>query len=375
LNPYSGLPFENLSDPAVGMSWVDENHGWKITNKGSLDSIESVHIFYAHDGGTSWNSVKVDTTGKMALLIDFVSTSTGWANMVSFTTGVKFLKTIDGGANWTVLNVPHVTTFDFVDSLNGWAVTTWNNGSAPTYWSVEKTYDGGLNWTRLYTDPRLNQEGLYYIKAIDTSTCWVYAPGKRLLRTTNGGATWDSINRPHYFEEYNHKYFDAVDANHVWITEDDDANNTSVNKVHHSRDGGLTWELQESGISNGSIFSVHFVDANNGWLVGESCVQCNGSPNDFRAQIRKTVNGGSTGLMDETSKYNFVTVYPNPSTNGVFQLLNIPAYTSVTCFDIYGKMILQQSGDVINLSQFSKGIYLLQVKSGQGVSVQKLIYR
>ncbi|WP_417607989.1 T9SS type A sorting domain-containing protein [Owenweeksia hongkongensis] len=64
-----------------------------------------------------------------------------------------------------------------------------------------------------------------------------------------------------------------------------------------------------------------------------------------------------------------VAIYPNP-TNGVLNLENLPKHSSVKLYNLNGKLLLQkQFKDMkasLDLSQFSKGVYLLELQNGAG---------
>lgn len=68
-------------------------------------------------------------------------------------------------------------------------------------------------------------------------------------------------------------------------------------------------------------------------------------------------------------------IYPNP-TNGIFFIETEGIINDVTIFDIVGKQILKSNNKEINLSNFEKGIYFVQVSIDNNiVSTQKIIKR
>lgn len=64
-----------------------------------------------------------------------------------------------------------------------------------------------------------------------------------------------------------------------------------------------------------------------------------------------------------------VSIYPNPSANGVFYLSNNEDISNCRVFDLFGKEIQNLNGNtqVIDLSAYAKGIYILQIKGKRGV--------
>ncbi|WP_417603509.1 T9SS type A sorting domain-containing protein [Owenweeksia hongkongensis] len=66
-----------------------------------------------------------------------------------------------------------------------------------------------------------------------------------------------------------------------------------------------------------------------------------------------------------------VAIYPNP-TNGVLNLENLPKHSFVKLYNLNGKLLLQEAFNdekaSLDLSQFSKGVYLLELQNNRGES-------
>lgn len=56
--------------------------------------------------------------------------------------------------------------------------------------------------------------------------------------------------------------------------------------------------------------------------------------------------------------------FPNPSASGIF---NLSVETAYTVYSVLGKQVLQGSGSSVNLSQLSKGLYILKTDAGQTI--------
>ena len=378
--PFPSDTLFSSSDAAMGMSWVNSTHGWKLCSRGTeMNNSKGVVVLSTTNGGLNWTKKSVDDSGMVGLQIQFVNERIGWFTMFSFTKGIRFMKTTDGGANWVQLSSNAVTTFAFTDSIHGWAVTTWKNDTAssvPVNWSIEKTNDGGVNWIRQYTDGQKNVQILCFLNPINSTTCWVEAPNNKLLKTTNGGTTWDSIPFPvHYGLDSKFKFYYFIDANTGWITEDPEQNQLPC-VVHHTTNGGLSWEVQNSTVSDGSIFSLYFTDANNGWLVGEQCYNCNDSShiNDVGV-IRATKNGG-TGLFKPSAFESAITVYPNPSTGSV-NIESKKEINRVEVFNMLGEKIYTSRLGIalkqINMTGQREGMYIFRIYTRDAVTIQKVL--
>jgi len=152
----------------------------------------------------------------------------------------------------------------FVDSLTGWAA-----GEAGT---VFRTTDGGRTWKPLVTNASININRLHFV---DWNTGWMIGeiPGKEkdapqtvLLSTINGGRTWIRQALPDLVGFY------FVDAKTGWAV----GYNATLLKT---TDGGVTWQNYadlekliglpvESGTYNFGFCDVQFMDANQGWAIG-----------------------------------------------------------------------------------------------------------
>lgn len=127
--------------------------------------------------------------------IHFVTANSG---MVSV--GNKIFRTLDSGNSWTpVLNDPLLygsdigLTFEFVDSLTGFASGGRNY--------VFGTTDGGASWTPLTptggatTPTGAPDQDAGRMSCADALNCLLSTvSGTRILRTTDGGQSWNSVS-------------------------------------------------------------------------------------------------------------------------------------------------------------------------------------
>lgn len=113
------------------------------------------------------------------------------------------------------------------------------------------------------------------------------------------------------------------------------------------------------------------------WLSGTIDVLYNVAVNQAL-----TIIEGSSLSVDEFNLSNIVSVYPNPSNSGEFQLnlnqLNKNKEYKIAVFDALGKVLMQKEvnfiDDSVNLQKYTKGIYFLQIKSDNQLVTKKLIY-
>jgi hypothetical protein len=123
----------------------------------------------------------------------------------------------------------------------------------------------------------------------------------------------------------------------------------------------------------------YFIKAKNGafWKVVFTAF---GGSSNGKAVFNKTKLTPATGLAKVGAEVKNMTVYPNPSGEIMHVLFDVEgAASAITVTDLTGKVMLheQVSGKgfndhTINVSNLSKGIYLLSVTNGNSRSVQKI---
>ncbi len=149
-----------------------------------------------------------------------------------------------------------------------------------------KTTDGGKTWESL----DIPGTGGSDIKFIDENTglCHSGTMGEDgygdaiQLKTTNGGKTWDDISIPGV---HSYNGFCLLNVNEYWTTTDND--------IFHTNNGGETWEKQET-MHHVSAFpqfkkfiDVDFIDSMKGWALGGNVTDILGP-----TYVYKTENGG-----------------------------------------------------------------------------------
>ena len=112
--------------------------------------------------------------------------------------------------------------------------------------------------------------------------------------------------------------------------------------------------------------SVFFINANTGYTVGN------------KGRILKTINGGVLGITENNRSENF-TIYPNPAEDII--TINTdktrPISTNINIYNVAGSLVktllMNENQQNINVSDLSKGIYIVEIKSEELNERQKLI--
>jgi photosystem II stability/assembly factor-like uncharacterized protein len=106
----------------------------------TTDSRIATDIYVTHDGGQTWQNTALLPVGLS--VFDFVDMQHGWAS-----DGSVLYMTSDGGNHWIKLSpnesFKNISLLDFVSSTIGWAISSAK--SMPS--SLLKTIDGGRTWT------------------------------------------------------------------------------------------------------------------------------------------------------------------------------------------------------------------------------------
>ena len=186
---------------------------------------------------------------------------------------------------WDILNEGgDFNAIDFVNEQVGWVA---GKGT------LLKTEDGGETWNSLPLDDK------WYISLIDfisDSVGWVsgwsnsvedHAIGSVILKTMDGGQTW-SVQKVLPDENYlssirviNESIIYAIGSYYDYDTD------IGGGKIWKSSDGGLSWIDVFPDLTNKSLNSVWFFNAEVGIITGESSGQ---------GLVLKTFDGGQTWM-------------------------------------------------------------------------------
>jgi photosystem II stability/assembly factor-like uncharacterized protein len=172
----------------------------------------------------------------------------------------------------------------FIDSLDGWVLPS-DNG-------LLRTTDGGDTWEIIYTNVLFNN--IYFISkdvgwGIGRKTFEQDYP-RNIYYTTDGGNSWaaqlvdtstsNSIDTCAFYNIYFQNRLNG------WATTED-----PFSPVLHTSNGGINWNVGTNvsfRLTDGGPFWVEFADSLRGWIVG-----------GLKYSL-KTLDGGKTWLVDST---------------------------------------------------------------------------
>ncbi len=212
-------------------------------------------VMRTRDGGKTWETVMATTDYYTDIY--FKDADHGWVAGAYGT----ILRTVDGGQNWKLATVPGNTlnwlnAIHFLDYQTGFAV---GDNSI-----ILKSTDGGLTWREVYQDPSGFGPPLmdvYCLKDTSVFICgdrgilWKINAKNDLMNQVKG-VTNDDLGR-----KVVHK-IDFPDMNNGYVI----ANGGQIIKT---TDGGRTWQrLQFPSFETSFLYSITFATTNQGWLAG-----------------------------------------------------------------------------------------------------------
>ncbi len=231
----------------------------------------------------NWKVVRKSTgTDKNLRAVYFVDSMTGWT---AGDAGALH-RTTDGGKTWKPMlaGVPAtITQIQFIDWNTGWLLgeqTRKEDGLVETV--ILSTTNGGRSWTKKALP---NIQGIWFTDALKG---WAVGKNATLLQTFDGGNEWKPyadaeklIGLPVESSNYNFGFREIffLDAQNGWLIGNFYGRAaTNIGGLFATNDGGATWkrvpftvqtQYSSGRFTPGTLQAVRFTDANTGSLTGE----------------------------------------------------------------------------------------------------------
>lgn len=349
---YNGTALNVKKTVDNGDNWEEQYSGYTSQNYYEFSSPDSTDIFAVgnggviihNSGGETWTTVASGTEENLRSIF-FVDDQIGFIGGDAGT----ILKTTDGGTTWVDLEA----TLDAPYSILDLHMVDASLGFIGGHSFLQVTYDGGLNWT--------------------------YVPGF----SPGGGA-------------FAFREIQFVNNNLAYACGDQGA-------IWKSEDGGLTWNLQETGTTE-SIQDIRFIDENIGFACG------------FNGVALKTDNGGETwanmtteisenfytldfhesrgymgsyfgtvlthefispGVSIEEFEQSELVLYPNPTVDFVqISGVDLSAVSMIEVIDMQGATVLmieEPLNATLDCSTFKSGTYIIRVHKTNQILSQSFI--
>jgi len=290
----------------AGLSWIDQsssmyslinsglfldaNHGWIACYDNSQNNYGK--IFGTIDGGYSWNLQFSDIYSSIREL-SFINPDIGWALCCRYlpnpsSCGNYFLKTINGGQNWFVLDSIDQCFYNEIDFIND----TMGYIAGAGMPNLMKTLDGGLTWQ---ASPHVSDASLTDLFFTDLNNG--YSCGNNFYYTHNSGAGW---NYTYCYHSYKVDMYDALNG---WTI--------SLDKIYKVTNGGSNVDYQYT-MDKNLLLHISALDSANAYAIGRYVSICtthdgtnwheisNGTQNDLFSIFFLGENEGWVSGSDHT---------------------------------------------------------------------------
>ena len=224
-------------------------------------------------------------------------------------TGGTVLRTVDGGANWENVSVPNMDKTDFRD-VEGFDKNTAIVMGIASPARFYKTTDRGQNWKLVYFDDREEVffDGMSFWNKRNGIAFSDPVNGRHLLiRTTDGGDTWEEIPADGIPGKLDPEFGFAARGtgrpvkgrNTVWL-----GMGGIKSRVFKSENGGLNWSVAETPVVHGGqstgIYSVAFKNKKVGIAVGGDYMN-----QAIQNTMAHTQDGGITWHLPEKQTHQY----------------------------------------------------------------------
>ncbi len=370
------------------LAFYDSSYGILL-----LDSSRSTLCYRTVDGGSTWS--KRGETNSVTMANGFVGVARGLDVL-----NKKDFYDVDGGASWvshdsgaswdfSFLPLPDISAMasKMFSPAFGITVAGYPNPSL----DVLETYDSATTFEQRSTFPNIHS-AVADVFFLDSSTWLLALNYAKLLRTRDGGLSWDTVFNPpqpafygqiarsadpsHIYVtgglftsgRYSASYFESSDAGNSWRADSSifgnrisqmvspafgvlwclvnegrqSGNLTPADSLFYTSNDGRTWAAMTFPDTLG-LWSIVFPDSSHGYLMGYH--------NDTTF-VYRTITEPSSVIEDWSSdprKNLFVSYFPSPASDIVhlkmLGMATLPGRSiSAGFYDILGREVLDISG-------------------------------
>jgi len=351
--------------------FIDIQKGWIAGSNGK--------VFQTVDAGTTWVEQETGISHYISDLV-FSDDYSGWGVGASGTNNGFILRTVNGGNTWEVVGEGLAGAYlgvDFVNNGEGWVVggySLFDNYENPIIWY---TSDYGETWVEQYSS--LSYGPIVQVEFLNSEEGWAVGMHYQVIHTSDGGENWEPVDVMGDTVT-NCCYLDvtATDSENIWLNH--------YNYIYHSRNGGLSWDIEwewNGAISVLSFPRLSFIDSNHGWAIGDSIVL---------GYSETAVSISQNNYKEIPVEFSLMESYPNPFNPVTTIRFDLPKAGNVelVIYDILGREVMTlvnsrhvagQHKVVWNASDVASGVYFYRLvvrqdgpeTSGSYTETKKLI--
>lgn len=340
------------------------------------------------DGGRNWSAWGALPESTYYLLdLSFLSPDTGFVttSRSSSVGRAGILKTVNGGLTWQILTIP-----DSIVSVPAIRFQTAVRGFAAGYQLVDgvitgvvlKTTDAGTHWEKSVFPAVENFTGLSVVDSVTAYLAGVSPMGEGVVYAThNGGTTWELL--PFLGDSILLEGVAFAEGSATGVVYGSITQNPWGPYATRTTDGGLTWVTASlPPFSLGTLLLGGLLrDSETGWLVG-------GNPFGS-AVILHTTNGGVTFVEegsagDAPAAFGLLQNYPNPFNPATVVEYALPRQGAVRLeiLDLLGRRVAILADEELsagqhtapwNAAEYSSGVYFCRLSAVGVVRTMRMV--
>jgi photosystem II stability/assembly factor-like uncharacterized protein len=340
---------------------------------------DTISIYRTTDGGSSWNAFQngfggpgggyYGLTACAQLEIDRRYPDTVYARG-----GYVVAKSTDRGNNWQLVFPEQWDAMGFQSTIMKIDTNApshiWAGGELSFFQAyLLKSTDYGNTWEQIENEmnpEQNNASNCLFINPDNSDDLFLGMEG-RIMRSLDGGDTWNSILTP---PSYTYILAIALSKNNPDVLYATGSDNGTLNgdlMYYVSNDFGTSWDTVYSGL--GTDFYANDLLIINDNNHDKLFFATNKGVYAYKTTITHT--------KEENILANDISVYPNP----VSDLLHVKDnnYSSkieIELYDVFGRKVLQETikgKQIINMEGLKKGLYFYKLTFGKDIYSGKLI--
>jgi photosystem II stability/assembly factor-like uncharacterized protein len=361
----------------AGTTWVNETiHLSAVFHWNAISFFDSLNggiagdqtVWSTTNGGISWTPLTVPLRRKMLSILClgagqfYVGTDSGWVFNTSDTGRTWNAEKISG---WPIRSL--FTHHPPIVGVSKYALTPYSLCTQyvipPPWWSEEILQEFQALGSQAYDGEFCNGGGPGFIVGVQGDL----RAAPAILRRSMSDTSWRMVpgnvpgNGPL-------RGVSAPSANVIYVCGND-------GMLLKSKDGGDTWDTTNVPTRR-NLNAIYFYDENRGFAVGDSGV------------ILYTSSGGVTGVRDREGSlpatFSLEQNYPNPFNPSTTIVFHLPgrSFVSLKVFDVLGReiatLVSQEllAGDfpvTWDATAFPSGVYFYQLRGDSFVETKKLV--